>query len=592
MAGQRNVISLSRGFDKIAEVLETGSIDDIDYYEYKDDPLGFVDEVLGVDLWDTQKEILLAIKNNEKIAVKSCNAIGKTCVIACAILWFLHCFRPSTAVSTAPSGRQVKEILWNEITEIYHKAKRPLGGRLLTTYLDMSDKEKWFGIGFSTDEHRLEMFQGFHNVNVLVVLDEASGIESSIHEAVEGILTGELVRLVQIGNPNDEATKFGECFTGKSSDLYKKFHVSAYDTPNFTTFGITEENIENNNWEEKIGDDYRDDNGRIKWPRPYLMNPKRAWEIMKAWGKDHAVYQVRVGGEFPEITTDTLIPLSWVERAQRRNLEPEGEKALGVDVARMGDDKTTVYYRIGNKVVGKWSWGKFDTMYTANRVARIIQDNGIPPENVRIDEIGLGGGPVDRLKEMGFPVKGINVEAKAYDPEFFASTGIEAYWNLRLKFENGEIDLLEEDDDLKYELPKLKYEYKKGRLWMRPKNEAKKKLGRSPDHAEGLMLCFYERRNVFSDLGSIQTPKKSSTETFEDHYKIPQKMDDINRIINERIFTKKETTSSEMCPICNKSIGLVYRTGIVAVQPNEAENRKCLLCNTKWIKVEGEWKEE
>lgn len=581
---QREVVPISSAFERLAFCLQPEGMGDTDYSPYEDDPIGFVEDVLGLDLTDQQKEFLGAIRDDDRITIRSCNAVGKTTIVACAVIWFLHTYRPSTVVTTAPTGRQVEIILWKEIARIYNGSKKPLGGRLLTLRLDMSNKEKWFGVGFSTDQHRLEAFQGFHNVNILVIVDEASGVETPIYEAIEGVIaSGEIAKLVLIGNPTDEVTKFGDSF---KTTTYRKFHVEAYDTPNFTEFGITEEDIINNTWEEKI-------DGPL--PRPYLISPKWAYQMMDDWGIDSPLYQVRVKGNFPEISADTLIPLSWIERAQRKTVFPQTEdiKALGVDVSRSGDDETVVIMRHGNRIEKMWTWIKHDTMFTANQVARIIQDEEIPPQYVNVDVIGLGAGVVDRLREMGFWVNGVNVEERAFSPLFFANSRAEMFWELRQLFEDDKIEMLD-DDILKGELAGFKYQYRGGKLWLEPKAETKKRVKKSPDRADALAMCIYVRPDVsFADLGDLQHrgAEAASPDTLENQYGIPYNINDVKRKVTERL-TPKPREFLEKCPHCDKSAGLVYRKGSSAASPEEAEHRKCLICRISWVKERGEWKEE
>ena len=128
-------------------------------------------------------------------------------------------------------------------------------------------------------------FQGFHAEHILGVIDEAAGVDSPIWEAMDAILTSYGARLLVIGNPTEPS---GEFFNAFSSPLYNKIHISAFDTPNFTDFGITEEDIVNN-WQEKITGNFR---------YPALITPKWVAERRMEWGEDSPAYQARVKGEF------------------------------------------------------------------------------------------------------------------------------------------------------------------------------------------------------------------------------------------------------------------------------------------------------
>lgn len=139
----------------------------------KNDPKFFVNEILGVQLWDKQIEIIESVRDNKFTVVKSGHGVGKTYCSACTVLWFLNAFRPSKVVTTAPTWHQVKSILWSDINKLHRTSKIPLGGELLQTQLKIKDEH--FAIGLSTDE--ADKFQGIHSENILVLFDEALVLE-------------------------------------------------------------------------------------------------------------------------------------------------------------------------------------------------------------------------------------------------------------------------------------------------------------------------------------------------------------------------------------------------------------------------------
>ena len=144
--------------------------------------------------------------------------------------------------------------------------------------------------------------------------------------------------------------------------------------------------------------------------------------------------------------------------------------------------------RQGDVVLGAETWHGNDTMQTTG----IIKNRGF---KANVDVIGVGAGVVDRLKEQEFPVNGINVGESAIDKEHFANLRAELYWNLRERFKNGEIDLTRIDqivyDRLSGELTSVKFKYtSKGQIQLEAKKDMKKRLGRSPDLADALVLAF------------------------------------------------------------------------------------------------------
>ena len=160
-------------------------------------PLEFAKDILRVELWSKQEEVLSALFENRRVAVKSGNGLGKGYCAAVAVLWFLYCHDPAIVLSTAPTFRQVWHVLWRQIRRLYRRAPDVLGGKILDTRWELADDR--YAIGLSADT--ADQFQGFHSPNMLIVVDEAEGLSDEIYEAVEAVMTSASPRLLLIGNP-------------------------------------------------------------------------------------------------------------------------------------------------------------------------------------------------------------------------------------------------------------------------------------------------------------------------------------------------------------------------------------------------------
>ena len=136
---------------------------------FRTDPVNFAEHVLNVQPWHKQRDILEAVAHNRKVAVRSCNAAGKTFTAAVTVLWWLMSYDNAIVITTAPSERQVKELLWREIRQLYMPHRDIIGGKLTRTRLDFAPNR--YAYGFSTNTE--DRFQGFHSGNILVVVDEA-----------------------------------------------------------------------------------------------------------------------------------------------------------------------------------------------------------------------------------------------------------------------------------------------------------------------------------------------------------------------------------------------------------------------------------
>ena len=136
---------------------------------------------------------------------------------------------------------------------------------------------------------------------------------------------------------------------------------------------------------------------------------------------------------------------------------------------------------------------KLDTMQLAGWVAAAIREWS--PERVCVDEIGVGAGVVDRLKEQGFPIKGINVARRASQETVYANVRAEGYWRLKELFASGQI-AIPNDHQLMGELAALRYGYdNQGRVQMESKDAMRQRGLPSPDKADALMLAFLESTN-------------------------------------------------------------------------------------------------
>lgn len=425
-----------------------------DFLRYRSDPLGFIKTCLDVDLWTRQQEIAQALASERRVAVRSCHNSGKTFVAAALTHWWVRAFSPSLVITTAPTDRQVRKQLWGEIGSLQRKAR--LGGDLLSMELKVSPDQRAFG--FTTNE--ADKFQGWHDPNILFIVDEASGVEPAIYEAIEGCLTSHNARLLLIGNPNSPDGTFYEAFR---SPLYTTFHISADDVP------------------------------------AHLLPPDWKEERLNEWGADNPAYQVRVLGNFPDQGEDSLIRLSWVENAQNRDVDDEDEGAgrdvvVGVDIARYGGDESVAYVRRGSVVVDASYWRGNDTMASAGRIASLARQWGAGVINV--DEIGVGAGVVDRLHEEGLPVIGVNVGESARDSEHYANLRSEIFQGLADRFKEGDISLPGEDPILLSQLTALKFSYTpRGQMKLESKEDMRKRRGTtlgwaSPDRADALALCF------------------------------------------------------------------------------------------------------
>jgi len=456
------------------------SKDDLDAVRLRGqrDPAWWVETILGCGLWSKQREIIEALRDHKHVVVKSCNASGKSYLAARAAHQFLYNHQPSIVITTAPTQRQVRGILWKEIRTAHANARYALGGK--PNLGDLTLRENWFALGFTAAEYSADKFQGFHERDMLAIVDESCGISSEINEGIDALLTSDGAHRLDIGNPTDPLSDFAKMFT---ADGVVKFTISAFDTPNFTAFGITEADIADGSWRAKIG--------VSPLPYPALITPEWVADKHHRWGPTNPIYLARVKAEFPSGGRDNLITMAMLEAAQRRELVPSEPVVLGVDVARYGDDQCAIYCRRGPVVRLVKRFGKSDTMETTGKV--VIAAAETKATRACVDVVGLGAGVVDRLREIKptFSIVEANAGGAAVDNEVNLNARADWYMSLRERFESGDIDIDPADDDLAAELVEIRWKPdSRGRNTIEPKDEMKRRLGRSPDSADAVAMAF------------------------------------------------------------------------------------------------------
>lgn len=425
------------------------------------DPVAFIREWLGDDLWEKQAEIAESVRDHRRTAVKSCHGSGKSFLAARIVLWFLHAYPGSIVLTTAPTFNQVANILWRNVGAAAAATKQPLLGRALTTRYEIAPD--WYGLGFKAEDTKSDRFQGFHAENAMVVIDEGAGVAETVYEALDAVMTSEAARMLIIGNPTNPVGTFYDAFHS-ARELYHTITIAAADTPNIRE-------------------------GRTV--RPYLITQQWIDDAVTKHGEDSPYVQARVHAEFPEVGDNNLIPLAWVEAANARAAdERDGALEAGLDVARFGGDMNALCIRQGMTVVHESSWSGLDTMQTAGKVKHILAD--FPPvSKIKVDVIGVGAGVADRLREDKYPVTDVNVSASSRNPEEFANLRHELWWMLRELFRDGEV-IGPIDDTTMGQLASVRYKYdsKHSRPVVESKDDMKKRGIRSPDRAEALMLAF------------------------------------------------------------------------------------------------------
>lgn len=436
------------------------------------DPCWFIDEVLGFTPWSKQREIIESVRDHPRTAVRSCHGSGKTATAARICLWYLAAYPHSRVITTAPTFTQVRDLLWSEIGAGARSAPQGLFPDPDLTRLQI--EQDWFAVGISTD--RPERFQGHHADRLLLVVDEASGVSEQIFEAAEGFLTGEHARVLLIGNPTISAGTFYRAFTADRA-LWNQISISALETPLLSG--------------EPVPD------GVAK----SMVSPEWVEEKRAQWGVDSPMYAVRVLGEFPEQAENQVVSLSDIEEAVVRDPEPGDEVVVACDVARFGADETVIVVKRGNRISIERAYTGQDLMATCGAIADVVRGQGSYSSlRVVVDDAGLGGGVTDRLRELGFPVDPFLGSQAALDGEAYPNRRSEAWFAFadQLPYLS-----LERDDQLIADLVAPTYKLdSRGRRVVEDKDTTRKRLGRSPDRADAVLMSVAGGRPMGASFGS------------------------------------------------------------------------------------------
>lgn len=450
---------------------------------YQADPVAWAADRLGAHLWSKQREITDSVLATKRTVVQSAHATGKSFLASALACWWIdtHPLGDALIVTTAPSYRQIHDVMWEEIRK--HHANADLPGVAHLSDRWTADDGRQLGIGRRPADYNQSSFQGLHRKYVLVILDEAGGIPAWLWDAAEAITTGAHDRILAVGNPTDSSSTFARICQG--APLWNTIKVSAFDSPNLTG--------------EPVPD----------LLRTSLVTSTYVEDAKVQWGETSTLYRVRVLGEFAD-AEDGLIPLSWVLAANERwhewnnsptrdTVEPPGIRVFGVDVALGGEDLTCIAARQGDVVMSVETWAQLDTIAIANLVETRLARH--PMYLGRIDSIGVGAGVYDLLRYrkrnvVAFVASHATGRRDSSQQQRFPNLRSASWWNLRelLDPSAGATLALPPDDELTADLTTPRWEaVTGGKIVVEGKDSMRTRIGRSTDRGDAVvMACWNE----------------------------------------------------------------------------------------------------
>ena len=444
---------------------------------YQKKPTVFFDEVTHFDPDEWQKNVSLDIASSPRVSVRSGQGVGKTCLEANLIIWFLSCFENARVVATAPTAQQLSDVLWSEVRKWIDRSE--LASALLVwtkTHVAMRGCEsRWFAVAKTASKP--ENMQGFHEDNMLFIIDEASGVSDEVLEPVFGTLTGANNKLLMCGNPTRTTGAFYDSHN-RDRALYKCHKVNSLYSKR--------------------------------------TNKQSIETLIRKYGEESNVVKVRVLGDFPTQEDDVFIPLPLVEQTIINEIEIEkiDRISIGVDVARYGDDETIIATNVGGMIKLPVIRHGQNLMATVGDIViqyrKLVKDypqyKGVITCN--IDDTGLGGGVTDRLEEVKVeerlrrleivPVNFGKNPPQDGSEEHYGDIATYMWATVKDKMESRAISI-PNDEELVAQLSVRKYHISSnGRLQLESKKEMKARGIKSPDRGDAVGLSCFSQNKVYN----------------------------------------------------------------------------------------------
>lgn len=462
--------------------------------KYEKDPVSFAYDILGIECWDKQAELLTLAANHSRVACASGHKVSKSCSAAIIALWEYTQHEDSRVVLTAPTARQVDSILWREIRRLFSRSGRcvdcardnPKGprpcphsqvidgeiGQLARTGLKSGLREI---VGFTARD--AEAVAGISSPHLRYIVDEASGIGEDIYEAIEGNRAGG-AEILLISNPTRTEGEFYEAFHGKA-EFYETIQISSEETPNAKT-------------------------GRKVIPglatRDYIEEKRREW------GENSPLYKVRIKGEFVKGEDGKIISIALLTEAECRWKETKasGRLHIGIDPAGPGEggDESGFAARRGNKHLSLQAFTGLTPEAHLTRTIELLQRLRYKRDTLPVVTIDAEGPVGYRVyltlqayaeKNPGqFQLVRFRGSSQWKNPHRLYDRDRDLIWaNMADWLRDG--GTLIADTKLAQELHAPEwYQDTNSRMKATDKKQLRKELGRSPDRGDAMCLAVWE----------------------------------------------------------------------------------------------------
>jgi len=479
--------------------------------KYRTRPIDFASDVLHKRLWAAERSIVESIIKHRRVSVRSCRKGGKTFTFAVVVETFINLW-PSIVITIGPTNRQVKDQLWGEIGQLHADYGDVLIGKCDKTQLRVSPRH--YAIGFSTD--RPGRIHGFHagqeppedpdsdltqeelasrvaeivagagaGVRLLFVFDEAAEVANELYSAMEGSMSGPNTFLLIGGNPvMDQSSSHEFARSHQPGSGYHRIKITAID-------GV---------------EDPLDCDEEFRVPN-WLIDQEWIDKCRASWGEDSPLFKAYVLGQFASEDSEWRVirPMLLVA-ADAREVHADIGVHVGVDVSRAGKDECVASRWAYGVKTAEYIWNSDDLMHSvtiieALRVKWGEKGEPLPAEHIHVDMGGLGGGVVDRLRQKGLDIDGVDFGS---GPEYeweqltgethFANRRAELHWIFRRALEEGIARIPQKFAESWREAQWAEYELRvrggETVIQIESKDDIRKRYGRSPDVFDADLLAW------------------------------------------------------------------------------------------------------
>lgn len=403
-----------------------------------------------------------------RVAIASGHGVGKSALVGMIVKWALDTCEDTRVVVTANTEGQILGKTWPEITKWHNLSItrhwfNPTATALRS--IQSGHEKAWQAEAVTWSVNNTEAFAGLHNKGkrIVIIFDEASGIDDKVWEVTQGALTDEDTEIIWIafGNPTKNSGRFRQCFGAEHHLWY--------------TMQLDSRKVEGTN-------------------KAYLA------ELVRTYGENSDLVKVRVKGQFPSASSTQFIGSDVADAAVKRAPAyiPSDPIIFGLDHARFGDDDSVLCIRRGRDAQSfPWKvWRGANSMQIAGDVMLLAEQ--YKPDAIFIDAGGPNaGGVIDRLRQLGCRgVHEISFGGEGREANWQGSVRVrtankraEMWTNMRAWLEGGSIPndplMLTNDFAIEYD-----YGADQSTITLERKKDMKKRGLASPDRGDALALTF------------------------------------------------------------------------------------------------------